>query len=111
MRKTMMGRELRKESIACRPCSLNFDDKLLRGKWLIFVQHSFYVCHFLFAFYHGICVYVFEFLKEKTHQNLAFIKCSPPDRYYHLILEGKQIAINSVSNLLMVLNLTEEFSS
>ena len=25
-----MGRELRKESIACRPCSLNFDDKLLR---------------------------------------------------------------------------------
>ena len=30
MRKTGMGRELRKESIACRPCSLNFDDKLLR---------------------------------------------------------------------------------
>ena len=28
--KTGMGRELRKESIACRPCSLNFDDKLLR---------------------------------------------------------------------------------
>ena len=24
------SRELRKESIACRPCSLNFDDKLLR---------------------------------------------------------------------------------
>ena len=24
-----MGRELRKESIACRPCSLNFDDNLL----------------------------------------------------------------------------------
>ena len=30
MRKTGMGRELRKESIACRPCSLNVDDKLLR---------------------------------------------------------------------------------
>ena len=30
MRKTGMGRELRKESIACRPCSLNFDNKLLR---------------------------------------------------------------------------------
>ena len=30
MRKTRMGRELRKESIACRPCSLNFVDKLLR---------------------------------------------------------------------------------
>ena len=30
-RKTGMRRELRKESIACRPCSLNFDDKLLRG--------------------------------------------------------------------------------
>ena len=28
MRKTGMRRELRKESIACRPCSLNFDDKL-----------------------------------------------------------------------------------
>ena len=28
--KTGMGRELRKQSIACRPCSLNFDDKLLR---------------------------------------------------------------------------------
>ena len=28
MRKTGMGRELRKESIACRPCSLNLDDKL-----------------------------------------------------------------------------------
>ena len=27
-RKTGMGRELRKESIACRPCSLNFDNKL-----------------------------------------------------------------------------------
>ena len=26
--KTGMGRELRKESIACPPCSLNFDDKL-----------------------------------------------------------------------------------
>ena len=30
MRKTGVGRELRKESIACRPYSLNFDDKLLR---------------------------------------------------------------------------------
>ena len=30
MHKIGMGRELRKESIACRPCSLNFDDKLLR---------------------------------------------------------------------------------
>ena len=30
MCKTGMGRELRKESIACRPCSLNFDDKLFR---------------------------------------------------------------------------------
>ena len=30
MGKTGMGRELRKERIACRPCSLNFDDKLLR---------------------------------------------------------------------------------
>ena len=30
MRNTGMGRELKKESIACRPCSLNFDDKLLR---------------------------------------------------------------------------------
>ena len=30
MRKTGMGRELRKESIASRPCSLNFDDKLMR---------------------------------------------------------------------------------
>ena len=30
MCKTRMGRELRKESIACRPCSLNFDDKLFR---------------------------------------------------------------------------------
>ena len=28
MRKTGMGRELRKESIACRPCSHNIDDKL-----------------------------------------------------------------------------------
>ena len=27
MRKTGMGRELKKESIACRPCSHNFDDK------------------------------------------------------------------------------------
>ena len=30
MHKTGMGRELRNESIACRPCSLNFVDKLLR---------------------------------------------------------------------------------
>ena len=30
MRKTMMGRELRKDSTACRPLFLNFDDKLLR---------------------------------------------------------------------------------
>ena len=29
MRKTGMGRELTKESIACRPCSLNFEDKLV----------------------------------------------------------------------------------
>ena len=68
MRKTGMGREPRKESIACRPCSLNFDDKLLR-EVPDFGQHIFYVCHFLFAFYHEICVYVFEFLKERTHQN------------------------------------------
>ena len=71
MRKTGMGREPRKEIIACRPCSLNFDDKLLREE-PVFVLHIFYVCHFFFAFYHEICVYVFEFLKEKTHQNLAF---------------------------------------
>ena len=30
MRKTGMGREVRNESIACRPCSLNFVDKLLK---------------------------------------------------------------------------------
>ena len=49
MRKNGMGRELRKESIACRPCSLNFDDKLLR-EVPDFLQHIFCVCHFLFAF-------------------------------------------------------------
>ena len=30
MRKTGIGRELRNESIACRPCSHNFFDKSLR---------------------------------------------------------------------------------
>ena len=30
MHKTGIGRELRNESFACRPCSLNFVDKLLR---------------------------------------------------------------------------------
>ena len=69
--KTGMGRELRKESIACRPCSLNFDDKLKR-KVPDFCAAHLLRCHFLFAFYHEICVYIFEFLKEKTHQNLAF---------------------------------------
>ena len=62
MRKTGMGRELRKESIACRPCSLNFDDKLLR-EVPDFCAAQRLSC--LFAFYHEICVYVFEFLKEK----------------------------------------------
>ena len=72
MRKTGMGRELRKESIACRPCSLNFDDKLLRKVPAFLCSTSFTFVVSFFAFYHEICVYVFEFLKEKTHQNLAF---------------------------------------
>ena len=41
MRKTGMGRELRNESIACRPCSLNIDDKLL---WEV---PDFYAAHLL----------------------------------------------------------------
>ena len=68
MRKTGIGRELRKESIACRPCSLNFDDKLLR-EVPDFVQHIFYVCQFLFAFYNEICVYVFKSKRENTSKS------------------------------------------
>ena len=38
MRKTRMGRELRKESIACRPCSLNFDDKLSSNLLSVYID-------------------------------------------------------------------------
>ena len=71
MHKTEKGRELRNKSSVCRLCSLNFVDKSLR-EVLDFLQHIFYVCHFLFAFYHEIWIYVFEILKKKTHQNLEF---------------------------------------
>ena len=64
MRKTGMGRELRKESVARRPCTLNFDDKLIREVPDFCAAHLLHLS-FPFAFYHEICVYVFEFLKEK----------------------------------------------
>ena len=34
MRKTGIGRELKNESVACRPCSLNFADKSLREVYI-----------------------------------------------------------------------------
>ena len=44
----LIGRELRNESIACRPCSLRFVDKSLREKIDLFAAHllrlSFPVC-------------------------------------------------------------------
>ena len=35
------------------------------GKFEIFVQHIFYVCPFLFVFYHEIWIYVNKSIKEK----------------------------------------------
>ena len=60
MRKTGMGKELRKESIACRPCSLNFYDKLIREVPDFFAAHLLRLS-FPFAFYHEICVYISNF--------------------------------------------------
>ena len=71
MRKTGIGRELRNESIACRLCSLNFVDMALREELDYCAAHPLRLS-FSFAFYHEIWIYVFDILKEKTHQNLAF---------------------------------------
>ena len=81
MRKIGIGREVRNESITCRPCSINFVDKSLREVIDFCTSHL--LCFNFFAFYHEICIYVFEILIEKTHQNLVFKKCYTYDRCYH----------------------------
>ena len=97
----------RNESIACRPCSLNFVDKSLR-EVLDLVQHIFYVCHFLFAFYHEILILVrFRHSKRENTSKSSIFEMFPSRKILSSKPRGEAdcnnfIHFNSVSSLLMV---------
>ena len=68
-----IGGELRNESIACRPCSINFVYKLLREVLDFCAAHILLLSFLFFLPFTMRSGFTFSnFIKEKTHQNLAF---------------------------------------